>query len=116
MALSAGVCMGLDCRVELAREGDKAPDGLVTPDADVAAPVAPATPAPRVLRLGFPKRSTPSLAADIMAEPSIEASKREGMAAVALPRPRPWDTEPVAVADGPWREARIGLLCCRLDA
>jgi hypothetical protein len=99
---------------ELAREGDKAPDGLVTPDVDVAVPVAPAL---RVLRLGFPKRSTPSLAADMMAEPSMEASKREGITAAAVVlRPRPWDTEPVAVAEGPWREARIGLLCWRLDA
>lgn len=116
MALSVGVCIGLDCRVELAKEGDKAPDGLVTPDADAAVPLPPATPAPRVLRLGFPKRSTPSLAADMMAEPSMEASKREGMAAAALPRPRPWDTDPVPVADGPWRAASIGLLCWRLDA
>lgn len=86
--LSVGVCMGFDCRLELAREGDKVPDGLVTPDVDVAVPVAPAAPGP-ILRLGFPKRSTPSLAADMMAEPSMEASKREGMAAAALPRPRP---------------------------
>ena len=110
MVLSVGVCMGLDCRPELAREGDKVPDGLATPDV-----VAPATLGP-TLRLGFPKRSTPSLAADIMAEPSMEASKRDGMAAAALPRPKPWDTEPVVVVDGPWRAASIGLLCWRLDA
>lgn len=81
--------------------GEEAPDGLVMPDTEVA-PVTPATPAPKLLKLGLPKRSTPSLAADMMADPSIEASKREGMAA-ALPRPRPWDTEPgpVELDDGP---------------
>lgn len=97
--------------------GDDAPDGLVMPDMDET-PVAPATPEPKLLKLGFPKRSTPSLAADMMADPSMEASNREGMDAAALPRPRPCDTEPVpvVVAAGPWRAARIGLLCCKLDA
>lgn len=64
--------------------GDDVPDGLVMPDPDAGGPAAP-----RVVRLGFPKRSTPSFAAEIIAEPSMEASKRDGMADVALPSPRP---------------------------
>lgn len=77
-----------------------------------AAPVIPDTPD---VRLGFPKRSTPSLAAEIMADPSIDASKREGMD-VALLRPSPWETEPVVVAAGAWIAVSMGLLCCRFEA
>jgi hypothetical protein len=80
------------------------------PDPDVGAP-----PVPRFVRLGFPNRSTPSFAAEMIAEPSIEASKRDGMAEVALPSPRPWDTEVVPVAVGPCKAARMGLFGWRLE-
>lgn len=111
--LSDGVCAWLACWTEETGAGDEAPESRATPVPDAAPPVIPATPEER---LGFPKRSTPSLAAEMMAEPSMEASKREGMEP-ALLRPRPWETEPVLVVDvGAWRAVRIGLLCCRLEA
>lgn len=69
----------------------------------------PATPDDK---LGFPNRSTPSFAAEMMADPSIEASKREGRDG-----PKPCETEPVVgPAGGPCRAVRIGLLCWRLEA
>lgn len=111
--LSDGVCVWLVCWAEEAGAGDEAPESRATLVPEVAPPVMPATPEER---LGFPKRSTPSLAAEMMAEPSMEASKREGIEPV-LPRPRPWETEPVLVVDvGACRAVRIGLLCCRLEA
>ena len=83
------------------------------PEAEEVPPVIPATPEDR---LGFPKRSTPSFAAEIRADPSIEASKREGMDDVPL-RPRPCDTELDAVVAGAaCRAVSIGLLCWRLGA
>jgi hypothetical protein len=92
------------------------PDVPAKAEADGGVPVMPGTPeAPSALRLGFPKRSTPSLAADMMAEPSMEASNREGIDPAAL-SPSPCETDPVVVAAGAWRAMRIGLLCWRLDA
>lgn len=111
--LSEGVYAWLACWAEETGPGDDAPESRATFAPEVAPPVMPATPEER---LGFPKRSTPSLAAEMMAEPSMEASKREGMEPVLL-RPRPCETEPVDVVDvGAWRAVRIGLLCCRLEA
>lgn len=92
--------------------GDEAPESLARPVVDVVVPVMPATPEDR---LGFPKRSTPSLAAEMMADPSIEASKRDGIEG-ALLRPKPCETDPVVVAVGACTAVRIGLLCCRLGA
>ncbi len=92
------------------------PDIPAKPGPDGGVPVIPGTPdVLSALRLGFPKRSTPSLAADMMAEPSMDASNREGMDPVPL-RPRPCETDPVVVAAGACRAVRIGLLCWRLDA
>lgn len=109
--VSVGLCKWLTCCPELPGAGDEVPDVPIAP-VDVA-PVIPATPE---AKLGFPKRSTPSLAAEMMAEPSIEASKRDGIDEV-LPKPRPWDTDPVVVvAAGVWRAVSIGLLCWRLAA
>lgn len=83
--LSDGECAWLACWAEEAGAGDDAPESRPTLMPEVAPPVIPATPDER---LGFPKRSTPSLAAEMMAEPSMEASKRVDMEP-ALPRPRP---------------------------
>ena len=71
----------------------------------------------------LPKRSTPSFAAEMMADPSMDGSKREddppidaAADVLNVPRPRPWDTEPDDEdADG-WRAFRMGLLSWRFGA
>lgn len=66
----------------------------------IAADPEPTTPAAELVALpmGVPKRSTPSLAAEMRAEPSMEGSKRVGRfeapieaaaEVLRLPRPRP---------------------------
>ena len=81
---------------------------------------------PRASPRGVPKRSTPSFAAEMMAEPRVEGSKRVGRleapmeAAAAVLRLRPpWEVEEVAEeepAEEVCRMERMGLLEVRLGA
>lgn len=89
--------------------------GEVEPPPDVAAGVGelppgaelpPAPPAPDELprapaRLWFPNLSTPSFAAEMSADPSIDGSNRFEPPADAprLLSPRPWDTEEPAIPE-----------------
>lgn len=103
---------------------------MVEPGGELAAEI-PGPPAPGPPTRGVPSLSTPSLAADMSAEPRLEASNRAGRAPVAseepptpprLLRPRPWDTVAVgAVVDddddvGGCNWVNRGLLGCKLDA
>lgn len=100
--LSDEVCACEGC-CAVVGAGDVVPDVPAAVETVAPVPVAP-----------VPKRSTPSLAAEMMAEPSMVASKREGMDAAAVLRP--CETEPEVAGAGPCRAARMGLLCCRLVA
>lgn len=100
------------------------------PGCGEAAAGIPTLPAVAPPTRGVPSLSTPSLAADMSAEPRLEASNRAGRVPVAseappvpprLLKPKPWDTEEVAgaVVDddvGGCSCATSGLLCCRLEA
>jgi len=75
--------------------------GEAVPDAAIKPP-PPTVEEPSVLKPWFPNLSTPSFAAEIIAEPSIDGSKRVGrlelpiVATADVPNvsPRPCDTEP----------------------
>lgn len=64
---------------------------------------------------GVPNRSTPSLAAEMRADPSMDGSKRvgrfEALMDAAAPSPRPWETELDERAGVVCMAARTGLLC-----
>ena len=89
--VSEGLWACTGCCAEVTGAGDEVPDVALMSEAEAFPPVMPET--------GVPNRSTPSLAAEMMADPSIEGSKREGMDP-ALLRPRPCETDPVEVAVG----------------
>lgn len=99
--------------------------GDEVPETEIAGgPVPPdGVPVPLIPKLGLPKRSTPSLAADMMADPSMDGSKREddppidaAADVLKFPSPKPWDTEPDDEDVGGWRVFKIGLFCWRFGA
>lgn len=68
--------------------------------------------------IGVPNRSTPSLAAEMMADPSMVGSKRveAPMDAAAVPRPRPCETVPEDGVAEACMADKMGLLCWRFAA
>jgi hypothetical protein len=122
----------------------RCPDVVPSPEVGVALPVCGAEPgavppvltpevnaAPALLRVpraGVPSLSTPSRAAEIRADPRVDASNlvwsvpvpsEELPAPAKLLNPRPCDTDVTGAAvevvdDCSW--ATKGLLCCRLGA